>query len=887
MRKKQHGMAVKITAYILSAAMVLGSGISASAAVPNTQKDENVYANLNQDGSVDGIYVVNAYLLDKETDIVDYGKYDSVKNLTTDAEINKKGDTITTAAPEGKFFYQGNLKTKELPWEISIHYYLDGKEMDADELAGQNGSLKITIHIGKNDQVEEAFFENYLLQVTVTMDMDKCSRLQAAGATVGNVGASKQLVYNIMAGQEKDIVITADVLDFTMDPISFQGVPMSFDLDRDSLSMDSLTEKTGDIKDAADEFSDGAAELYDGAGALKDGASDLHDGANSLKEGIESYSDGAHSLGDGIDTLKDGTDDLSDGATQLSDGISSLKEGVDKLAGGYSGDEGAAAGAKKLAEGADKLKSGAGQLSEGISTFVGMIGSMGNTAELDGQAEGLIERIIGEVKAEVPPFLQNYVEELLRPKSDLKSSYERLADFSERLDTMINLVIGMIPDDTASSGTKTQEEKKKDLDSISGNGIPEEEETETQEETEGVTEETQEETVSEEESGTGEADSEEDGTEESKSEESKTEDSKTEESRTEESKVEEAQTGEAEGLSKQIEDKQTSGKTAAEQPEAAKTQEENNNQKHIQTEPKSKKIQETIKNNEEQTAEEITDTSFAVRKSAYSLVTLNYTKARSLQEPHYEGRAMQAASIPGFGISDIKKMLPQILEAKSYVDNLLGAYKVMNSLKKTLNNQATKEQLGQLTAGSYALADGVAALADGAKALSDGIGQLADGTSQLQSGVTELNDGGKELADGTRDLADGVSGLADGAKELTDAADDLKDGTSQLADGTRDFLTGTQDLADGVKELKEGTDEFKDKTSDIDTQIDDEIDKVVNDFAGSDFTPLSFVSDKNTKIGLVQFVMKTEGIKLPEKEKAETVEEPLTFWQRLVKLFKK
>ena len=47
-----------------------------------------------------------------------------------------------------------------------------------------------------------------------------------------------------------------------------------------------------------------------------------------------------------------------------------------------------------------------------------------------------------------------------------------------------------------------------------------------------------------------------------------------------------------------------------------------------------------------------------------------------------------------------------------------------------------------------------------------------------------------------------------------------------------------------------------------------------------------FVSDKNTKIGLVQFVMKTEGIKLPEKEKAETVEEPLTFWQRLVKLFK-
>lgn len=94
---------------------MLGSGISASAAVPNTQKDENVYANLNQDGSVDGIYVVNAYLLDKETDIVDYGKYDSVKNLTIDEELTKKGDTITTTAPAGNFFYQGNLKTKEMP----------------------------------------------------------------------------------------------------------------------------------------------------------------------------------------------------------------------------------------------------------------------------------------------------------------------------------------------------------------------------------------------------------------------------------------------------------------------------------------------------------------------------------------------------------------------------------------------------------------------------------------------------------------------------------------------------------------------------------------------------------------------------------------------------
>uniref|UniRef100_UPI003AB7837A hypothetical protein n=1 Tax=Eisenbergiella sp. TaxID=1924109 RepID=UPI003AB7837A len=847
MRKKQHGMAVKITAYILSAAMVLGSGISASAAVPNTQKDENVYANLNQDGSVDGIYVVNAYLLDKETDIVDYGKYDSVKNLTTDAEINKKGDTITTAAPEGKFFYQGNLKTKELPWEISIHYYLDGKEMDADELAGQNGSLKITIHIGKNDQVEEAFFENYLLQATVTMDMDKCSRLQAAGATVGNVGASKQLVYNIMAGQEKDIVITADVLDFTMDPISFQGVPMSFDLDRDSLSMDSLTEKTGDIKDAADEFSDGAAELYDGAGALKDGASDLHDGANSLKEGIESYSDGAHSLGEGIDTLKDGTDDLSDGATQLSDGISSLKEGVDKLAGGYSGDEGAAAGAKKLAEGADKLKSGAGQLSEGISTFVGMIGSMGDTTELDSQGQMLIDKLL--------PFMIK-----INPDYQLKEGTveEQIKQLSGDMDKMVEDLLKRL--EAMGSPDNTEKESKVPQSGVSENTVLKEENPEA--ESAGETEETAEETEAGENGGMQES-QETQETQESQENENSTVTESAESQKETQTSEEQTGTGSAEAVSEEEVQKQSE----TEKPKVTE------------------KLQETTISGGGQREETIEDIKYEKRYSAYSLVSLNYRNGYPLRNT---GNVIRTASYTdNLSSQSITEIISDLLKARLGMAQLLGAYQVMDTLNEKLNNPATKEQLGQLTAGSSALADGVAALADGAKALSDGIGQLADGTSQLQSGVTELNDGGKELADGTRDLADGVSGLADGAKELTDAADDLKDGTSQLADGTGDFLTGTQDLADGVKDLKEGTDEFKDKTSDIDTQIDDEIDKVVNDFAGSDFTPLSFVSDKNTNIGLVQFVMKTEGIKLPEKEKAETVEEPLTFWQRLVKLFKK
>lgn len=51
---------------MLSAAIVGTTVTPAFAAQKNTQKEENVYVNLKEDGSVDGVYVVNAYDLKKD-----------------------------------------------------------------------------------------------------------------------------------------------------------------------------------------------------------------------------------------------------------------------------------------------------------------------------------------------------------------------------------------------------------------------------------------------------------------------------------------------------------------------------------------------------------------------------------------------------------------------------------------------------------------------------------------------------------------------------------------------------------------------------------------------------------------------------------------------------
>ncbi len=391
MKNKCGKNAVRVTAIMLCGILFAGSVAPVYAAEENTPKDENVYVNLNQDGSVDGIYVVNAYRLDADTQIVDYGNYESVKNLTSDAQISQQRGTVTVDAQAGEFFYQGNLQSKEIPWEISISYTLDGKEISAEELAGKNGKLRISIHVGQNDQVDSEFFENYLLQVTLTMDMERCSNLEAPGATAANVGTDKQLVYSILAGSEKDITVTADVLDFEMDAISFQGLPMNLDVDKEVFSLDDLYDKAGEISDAADEFSDGAQDLEGGVNSLQEGVEGLQSGAESLKEGIDSYADGAKSLGDGIDTLQDGSNDLADGAQELVDGITSLQDGANQLRDGYSGENGAASGARKLADGVKQLKTGSHQLSEGVSTLVDMISGLG------GSSEGSLDERVQEV----------------------------------------------------------------------------------------------------------------------------------------------------------------------------------------------------------------------------------------------------------------------------------------------------------------------------------------------------------------------------------------------------------------------------------------------------------------------------------------------------------
>ena len=55
---------------------------------------------------------------------------------------------------------------------------------------------------------------------------------------------------------------------------------------------------------------------------------------------------------------------------------------------------------------------------------------------------------------------------------------------------------------------------------------------------------------------------------------------------------------------------------------------------------------------------------------------------------------------------------------------------------------------------------------------------------------------------------------------------------------------------------------------------------------GEDVPTVSFVSDKNTNVDSVLFVMKTPAIEVPEEEEVvESEPEATGFWQKLLNLF--
>ncbi|WP_339226109.1 YhgE/Pip domain-containing protein [Oceanobacillus sp. FSL K6-2867] len=281
-------------------------------------RNEVIYANLQAGGNLKGIYVVNSFELTKPGIIEDYGNYTEIKNLTDTSAIEQNKNNVRINAETDNFFYQGNLgEAKELPWQFTIDYYIDGKEVNPDDIPGMTGDVEITIDVQQNKDAAAAFFENYMLQISVPLNTDYFQDIKAEDATIANAGKYKQITFTVMPDEEKKFSIEATTDQFEIDGIEIAALPPSIGVE--GPDTDELTEEFQSLTDAIGDIDNGVGELRDGIDGLASGLHQLEDGSAQYKNGM--------------DELNGSSSQLIDASSQINNALASVQKEVEKASG--------------------------------------------------------------------------------------------------------------------------------------------------------------------------------------------------------------------------------------------------------------------------------------------------------------------------------------------------------------------------------------------------------------------------------------------------------------------------------------------------------------------------------------------------------------------------
>ncbi|MBP2242924.1 X-X-X-Leu-X-X-Gly heptad repeat protein [Cytobacillus eiseniae] len=310
-------------------------------------KDEVVYATLSATGERQEIYVVNTLEVKREGKVVDYGSYSSLKNLTDLANLEQMDQRVHFTASEGKFYYQGNMNEEPLPWEIAISYFLDGKKITPEELAGKDGHVEIQINTSANEKVNPVFYENYLLQISLPLDSSIFTAIKAPSGMIANAGKNKQVTFTVMPEKAEELVVEADVVDFELAGIDITGVPSSISID-----LPDVDEMTGEMKTLADAIAD----VNKGVAELNNGVSQLNSGVGDLRAGSVQYKNGITDLDQASSALVNGSKDIEKALETMSHSLGNA-EGID------------VSGIGQLAEGLTTIANGLGETTEGLATL--------------------------------------------------------------------------------------------------------------------------------------------------------------------------------------------------------------------------------------------------------------------------------------------------------------------------------------------------------------------------------------------------------------------------------------------------------------------------------------------------------------------------------------
>lgn len=362
----------------------------------DADKDESVYLISDANGNVNKTIVVDHLKnKDKKDTLEDASNLTDIENVKGKEKFTQSGDKLTWQAGGKDIYYQGTA-TEEPPVTQKVTYYLDGKEISPEDLAGKSGKVKIRFdYTNTTSYTETVNGEKQTVSVpfaaiTGLVLGDGFENIEVTNGKAEVSNSSSVVLGYALPGLKDSLGIkdgdldgdvnipeymemTADVENFSMPAAMTFVVNASDYVSTDGIDTSDLDDMINDLKDASTQLQDGSKTLAEGTDTLADGLSTLQSklgtfasGVGTLQNGLKTYTDGVSTLSGGLNTLGNstgalvsGADKLNSGAGQLASGSATLKDGLKAYTDG----------ASQLNTGLNQLNDNTGSLATGVTSL--------------------------------------------------------------------------------------------------------------------------------------------------------------------------------------------------------------------------------------------------------------------------------------------------------------------------------------------------------------------------------------------------------------------------------------------------------------------------------------------------------------------------------------
>lgn len=763
----------------------------------DADKDESVYLISDANGNVNKTIVVDHLKnKDKKDTLEDASNLSDIENVKGKEKFTQSGDKLTWQAGGKDIYYQGTA-TAEPPVTQKVTYYLDGKEISPEDLAGKSGKVKIRFDYtnttsytetvnGEKQTVSVPFaavtglvlgdgFEN--IEVT----NGKAEVSDSSSVVLGYALPGLKDSLGIKDGDLDSDVNIPEYMEMTADVENFSmPAAMTFVVNAsDYVSTDGID--TSDLDDMINDLKDASTQLQDGSKTLAEGTDTLADGLSTLQSKLGTFASGVGTLQNGLKTYTDGVSTLSGGLNTLGNSTGALVSGADKLN----------SGAGQLASGSATLKDRLKSYTDGASELQAGINKLYNTLDAgltDKQKAKIqktaVESVQDSFKGETGVTVQKTIYAGLRYQTDDNGNvigdgdlYTSLYNgtvgqkFEENLDSAYALVVKTV------------------LSTAAGD-----------------------------ESGTVQSDV----------------------------------------LAQTIKERYKKASDAYEAAITVSVQSGTLDEttKAVLSNTQYQEAFITYNAIQNMSASQLAEAIYAKTNATDTLISMTETQLKETLESDKNSSDIKSGVETALNTlaTKLSGACEQVSEQVASSAAITGAQGTMDTVKAGLGNEKDEKTL---IGGAEKLTSSNNKLNAGATALNAGASQLSAGTQSLMNSVPTLTSGIKQLVDGSNTLVANNAQLNSGASQLADGTNQIVSGVDQLTTGSKTLSEGAHTLADGIVQFnEEGINKILDAYNGDLKPFTDKLQAVID--AGEEYQTYSAIADGQT--GSVKFIYKLASI---------------------------